>query len=201
MSDWAGRWPRIPRRVVSLTAKLSFDGRDRRFRPCRKESAFSRRIHHRHCVFSSRYSSIPQNPSGGFVSCRPNSHPCRPSCPRQISTAAETLLLSRFTTRIFWPTVNPCGTMARQPFALTSTVKPSVCNARPSSVHSTARFTREFIRETARVYFMRSSKFSVSRNGTVFSCPKFSHAVLAHFEPRFALRQGQWNFPRNSLHQ
>src|SRR5882762_5467163 len=116
----------------------------------------------------------PQNPTSqkspsDAANSNPNSHPLRPSCPRQINVASAVFPLIPFTTRSLCPIVSPCSTMARQPFGLTSTVYPLARSVFPPSSHSTINSTLEFSRSPARLCACCDSSANRSILATVVS--------------------------------
>jgi len=119
--------------------------------------------------WSPYWKSTPQNSSGAFCNSSPSSQPVRPSCPRQIRIASQTLWFTRLITRSRWPTGNPCGTTARQPFVLVSAVQPSARRVWPFSSHSTAIATRALTRTPARTVCVADSKLDKLPNATVVS--------------------------------
>src|SRR6266404_5888238 len=98
------------------------------------------------CYLLSLCSQNPtsQKSPSDAANSNPNSHPLRPSCPRQINVASAVFPLIPFTTRSLCPIVSPCSTMARQPFGLTSTVYPFARIVFPPSSHSTINSIHKF---------------------------------------------------------
>jgi hypothetical protein len=138
----------------------------------------------RYYLLSLPYTSTPQKSPAVPSNSNPNSQPRRPSCPRQIKVAFAAFPFIPFFTRNFCPTGNPCSTMARHPFGLTSTVYPFAFRIFPPSSHSTVNSTREFSRLPARICFFRDSSANSSVQATVVSLHSTPLAIHARCSAR-----------------